>query len=48
MKLTKDIIRGMIKEVLMENQQPSMLLTEREKKPKYDRIIDALEGKQKV
>ncbi len=45
MKLTKDIIRGMIKEVLMENQQPSMLLTEREKKPKYDRIIDALEGK---
>ena len=45
MKLTKDIIRGMIKEVIMENQQPSMLLTEREKKPKYDRIIDALEGK---
>ena len=45
MKLTKEIIKQMINEVLMESQQSSMLLTEREKKPKYDRIIDALEGK---
>ena len=39
------IIKQMIDEVLMESRQSSMLLTEREKKPKYDRIIDALEGK---
>ena len=45
MKLTKEIIKQMINEVLMESRQSSMLLTEREKKPKYDRIIDALEGK---
>ena len=45
MKLTREVIKQMVNEVLMENQQPSMLLTEREKKPKYDRIIDALEGK---
>lgn len=45
MKLTKEIIKQMVDEVLMESRQPSMLLTEREKKPKYDRIIDALEGK---
>ena len=45
MKLTREVIKQMVNEVLMENRQPSMLLTEREKKPKYDRIIDALEGK---
>ena len=45
MKLTREVIKQMVNEVLMENQQPSMLLTEREKKPKYDRIIAALEGK---
>jgi hypothetical protein len=45
MKLTKEIIKQMVNEVLMESRQASMLLTEREKKPKYDRIIDALEGK---
>jgi hypothetical protein len=45
MKLTKEIIKQMVNEVLMESRQSSMLLTEREKKPKYDRIIDALEGK---
>ena len=45
MKLTKEVLRGMINEVLTENREPSMLLTEREKKSKYDRIIDALKGK---
>tara|TARA_R110002126_G_scaffold186860_1_gene335462 strand:- start:1577 stop:2287 length:711 start_codon:yes stop_codon:yes gene_type:complete len=45
MKLTKETIKQMIKEVLVENQQSSMLLTEKEKRSKYDRIIDALEGK---
>ena len=45
MKLTKDTIRQLIKEVIKENQEPSMLLTEREKTSKYDRIINALEGK---
>lgn len=44
MKLTRDLIKQMVKEVLTENQS-SMLLNEKEKKPKYDRIIDALEGK---
>ena len=45
MKLTRDTIKQMIKEVLTENQQSSMVLSEKSKKPKYDRIIDALEGK---
>ncbi len=44
MKLTRDLIKQMVNEVLTENQS-SMLLNEKEKKPKYDRIIDALEGK---
>ena len=45
MKLTRDTIKQMIKEVLTENQQSSMVLSEKSKKPKYERIIDALEGK---
>ncbi len=43
MKLTRDLIKQMVNEVLTENQS-SMLLNEKEKKPKYDRIIDAIEG----
>ena len=45
MKLIRDTIKQMIKEVLTENQQSSMVLSEKSKKPKYERIIDALEGK---
>ena len=41
MKLTKETIKQMIKEVLVENQQSSMLLTEKEDEPitESDEII---------
>jgi hypothetical protein len=44
MKLTKETLKQMINEVLRENKEPSMLLSERQKQSKYDRIIDALKG----
>lgn len=44
MKLTKETLKQMINEVLKENREPSMLLSERQKQSKYDRIIDALKG----
>jgi len=44
MKLTKDKLRAVIKEVAQSRNKQSMLLSER-KESKYDRIISALEGK---
>lgn len=45
MKLTKETLTDLIKQVIKENKKPSMILTEGDKKPKYQQILDVLEGK---
>lgn len=47
MKLTKENLIKLIKEVISENKKSTMLLTEETRTPKYDRIIAALEGEER-
>ena len=44
MKLTKEKLQQLINEVTSENKKPSMILTEGDKKSKYQKILDILEG----
>jgi hypothetical protein len=45
MKLTKETLKSLIKQVIKENKAPSMILTEGDKRSKYQKILDILEGK---
>tara|TARA_Y100001970_G_C14255091_1_gene874706 strand:- start:4800 stop:5393 length:594 start_codon:yes stop_codon:yes gene_type:complete len=46
MKLTKQVLKSLIQEVIGEKKKNSMILQEIDKKSKYDRIISTLEGRQ--
>tara|TARA_R100000388_G_C7173622_1_gene125149 strand:- start:81 stop:683 length:603 start_codon:yes stop_codon:yes gene_type:complete len=45
MKLTRQRLNELIKQVIKENKKNSMILTEGDKKSKYKKIIEILEGK---
>ena len=45
MKLTKEVLKKLIQEVVNEKSEDSFVLTEATRESKYDRIIAALEGR---
>jgi hypothetical protein len=45
MKLTKEKLKKLIKDVILENREKSMILTEGDKKSKYKKVLDLLKGK---
>ena len=45
MKLTKEVLKNLIQEVVNERNGDSIILTEAARESKYDRIISALEGR---